>query len=319
MAVLSDYTSGTITLANGSTTVTGTGTMFQAAAFKAGDTLQIQNLTAVIASVNSNTSLTLTSPWTGTSLTNAPYRARYLPDGARVTAQTTTLIELLGNGILTNLAELGVEEGKTPVGNASGQYELKPTSGFGLQDPNGSLGNLAALTLAANKIIRTDAAGNASQGDITNAAAALLALAGAANKLPFFDGANSAALTDLTAFARTILATASGAAMWTALGGTQSLSANGWVKFPNGFIVQWGRNYAADGDRAITFPTVFPTRAAAKFAIAELAYTPTSTRVTTIDDADNRNSIAVRIRVASNGGTVSVPADATITWFALGY
>jgi len=106
MAVLSDITFGTINLAAGSTTVTGTGTMFQAAAFKAGDTLQIQNLTAVIASVNSNTSLTLTAPWTGTSLTNAPYRARYLPDGARVTAQTTTLIQLLGNGNLEAVAGL---------------------------------------------------------------------------------------------------------------------------------------------------------------------------------------------------------------------
>ncbi|OIS91921.1 pyocin knob domain-containing protein [Brucella cytisi] len=106
MAVLPDYVTGTITLANGSTTVTGTGTMFTTAAFRPGDTLQIQNLTAIIASVNSNTSLTLTAPWTGTSLTNAPYRARYLPDGARVTAQTTTLIELLGNGNLQALAGL---------------------------------------------------------------------------------------------------------------------------------------------------------------------------------------------------------------------
>lgn len=106
MAVLPDYVSGTISLANGSTTVTGTGTLFQVAAFKAGDTLQIQNLTAIIASVNSNTSLTLTAPWTGTTLTNAPYRARYLPDGARVTAQTTTMIELLGNGNLQSLAGL---------------------------------------------------------------------------------------------------------------------------------------------------------------------------------------------------------------------
>lgn len=142
MAVLSDYTSGTITLANGSTAVTGTGTLFDVAKFREGDTLQIQNLTAVIASVNSNTSLTLTSPWTGTSLTNAPYRARYLPDGARVTAQTTTLIELLGNGVLTNLAEIGVEDGKTPVGGPSGQYELKPVP----TDPNGSLAKLADLS-----------------------------------------------------------------------------------------------------------------------------------------------------------------------------
>jgi hypothetical protein len=106
MAVLSDYTSGRISLANGSVTVTGTGTLFNVAKFREGDTLQIQNLTAVIASVNSDTSLTLTAPWTGTTLTNAVYRARYLPDGARVTAQATTLIELLGNGNLQSLAGL---------------------------------------------------------------------------------------------------------------------------------------------------------------------------------------------------------------------
>ncbi|QNQ39426.1 hypothetical protein [Brucella intermedia] len=156
MAVLPDYVTGTITLANGSTTVTGTGTMFATAAFRPGDTLQIQNLTAIIASVNSNTSLTLTAPWTGTSLTNAPYRARYLPDGARVTAQTTTLIELLGNGVLTNLAELGVEEGKVPVGGPTGEYELK---GY-VPDTNGTLAKLAASTPAANRSLQTDNSNN---------------------------------------------------------------------------------------------------------------------------------------------------------------
>jgi len=52
MAVLSDYASGTITLANGSTAATGTGTLFDVAKFREGDTLQIDNLTAVIASVD---------------------------------------------------------------------------------------------------------------------------------------------------------------------------------------------------------------------------------------------------------------------------
>lgn len=203
MAVLPDYVSGTITLTNGSTTVTGTGTMFQAAAFRAGDTLQIQNLTAVIASVNSNTSLTLTSPWTGTSLTNAPYRARYLPDGARVTAQTTTLIELLGNGILTNLAEIGVKDGKVPVGNAAGQYELADL----VKDPNGTLAKLAALVLAANKFLSTNGDKNLIQSDITAAAIALLNLSGtaAADMMPYLNGANGAALTPLTPVARNLL------------------------------------------------------------------------------------------------------------------
>ncbi len=167
MAVLPDYTSGTISLANGSTTVTGTGTLFDVGNFRAGDTLQIQNLTAVIASVDSNTQLTLAEPWTGTSMTDAPYRARYLPDGARVTAQTTTLIEMLGNGVLTNLAELGVEEGKAPVGGPTGEYELVDTSSFGIQDPNGSLHALAGLTSAADKGIMFTGAGTAGTFDLS--------------------------------------------------------------------------------------------------------------------------------------------------------
>ena len=173
MAVLSDYTSGTITLANGSTAVTGTGTLFQSAQLKEGDTLQIQNLTAVIASVNSNTSLTLTEPWTGTSLTDAPYRARFLPDGSRQTSRSTTLIELLGNGVLSNLAELGVEDGKVPVGNAAGEYELADL----VTDPNGTLAKFAALALAENKAITTDGSGSAQQIDLGTLGRALLALA----------------------------------------------------------------------------------------------------------------------------------------------
>ena len=244
MAVLSDYTSGTISLANGSVTVTGTGTLFEVTRFREGDTLQIQNLTAVIASVDSDTQLTLTEPWTGTSIVDGPYRARQLADGTRVGTQAATLIELLGDGTLAGIAALGVEEGKALVGGPAGQYELVDTSTFGIQDPNGSLGKLAALTLAANKVLNTDGSGNLTQSDITAAALVLLKLAGSAtaNKLPYFDGANSAALTDFTALARTVLASATGAAIWSSIGGTSSLGNNGWIKFPDGLIIQWGRN-----------------------------------------------------------------------------
>ncbi len=199
MAVLPDYVTGTITLANGSTTVTGTGTMFETAAFRPGDTLQIQNLTAIIASVDSNTSLTLTEPWTGTSLTDAPYRARYLPDGARVTAQTTTLIELLGNGVLSNIASVPVEDGKLLVGNASGQYEPISKDELGTPDPHGSLGKLAALTLAARQILQTDAAGDLKQ----------VALAG--GKALATDANGDVAPIDLDTLGRALLALASGA------------------------------------------------------------------------------------------------------------
>ncbi|WP_266019063.1 hypothetical protein [Brucella intermedia] len=198
MAVLPDYVTGTITLANGSTTVTGTGTMFATAAFRPGDTLQIQNLTAIIASVDSNTSLTLTEPWTGTSLTNAPYRARYLPDGARVTAQTTTLIELLGNGVLSNIAGIPVEDGNLLIGNTAGQYETISKDELGVQDPHGSLGKLAALTLAARQILQTDAEGDLKQ------------VALAANKALVTDANGDVTPIDLGALGRALLALATG-------------------------------------------------------------------------------------------------------------
>lgn len=177
MAALSDYMSGTISLANGSVTVTGTGTLFEVTQFREGDTLQIQNLTAVIASVDSNTQLTLAEPWTGTTIVDGAYRARQLGDGSRVSTQAATIIELLGNGVLTNLAELGVEEGKVPVGGPTGEYELADL----VQDPNGSLAKLAALQLAANKAVTTDGSGNAQLSDLGTLGRSLLALATGTN------------------------------------------------------------------------------------------------------------------------------------------
>ena len=123
MTVLSDYTSGTISLAQGSVTVTGTGTLFQAAQFREGDTLQVQNLTAIIKSVDSNTQLTLAEPWTGTTLSNAPYRARFMADNERVAGQSRNVIELLGNGVLSSIAEIPVQAGKLLIGNSAGFYD----------------------------------------------------------------------------------------------------------------------------------------------------------------------------------------------------
>lgn len=207
MATLSDYTSGTISLANGSVTVTGTGTLFEVTRFREGDTLQIQNLTAVIASVDSDTQLTLTEPWTGTTIVDGPYRARQLGDGSRVSTQAATVIELLGNGVLTNLAELGVEEGKVPVGGPTGEYELVDTSTFGIQDPNGSLGKLAALTLAANMVLRTNAEGAIEPSQLTSSGVALLKAPPVADgQFLYAIGPNEFSVATLTTWSRSFLA-----------------------------------------------------------------------------------------------------------------
>lgn len=145
MPALSDYVAGTITLTNGLVAFTGTGTGWQAADFREGDTIfQVAGQTqwdAVIATIASNTSGTLAQPWGGATGTYA-YRMRYMADGARVTAQARNLIELLGNGNLQALAALtgpGI-----PVFNGPHSMIVTPVSDF----VNGAFYNVQVNTLA---------------------------------------------------------------------------------------------------------------------------------------------------------------------------
>lgn len=243
MPVLSDYTSGTISLANGSVTVTGTGTLFEVTRFQEGDTLQIQNLTAVIASVDSDTQLTLTEPWTGTTIVDGPYRARQLGDGTRVSTQAATVIELLGNGVLTNLAELGVEEGKAPVGGPTGEYELQPV----VSDPKGNLASIAALTMAAYQILQTDNTGEfaaltlaARQILQTDATGVLKAVALAANKSLVTDANGDVAPIDLGTLGRTLLALATGT-------NTHYVQGDGTLQAKSGLPISTAMQASLDG------------------------------------------------------------------------
>jgi len=131
MPALSDYVAGTITLTNGSTDFTGTGTGWLAADFREGDTIfQVAGQTqwdAVIASITSNTAGTLALPWGGANGTYA-YRMRYMADGARVTAQARNLIELLGNG--NALAFAGLTGPGVVVFNGPHSMIVKPETDF---------------------------------------------------------------------------------------------------------------------------------------------------------------------------------------------
>lgn len=109
MAPLPDYVAGTITLTNGDTAFTGSGTGWLAAGFREGDTIlgieDNEGVVYVIETIDDNDAGTLTQPWQGATGTYT-YRMRYLSDGQRVTAQARQLIELLGNGNLQALAGL---------------------------------------------------------------------------------------------------------------------------------------------------------------------------------------------------------------------
>ena len=115
-------------------TFTGINTGWFAADFKEGDTvfdITGQNQwTAVIASIDSNTSGTFTKPFQGISGVY-DYRMRYLADNSRVAAQARTLIELLGDGNLLSFASLEGSQGKIPIFTSPGNLELIDSAALG--------------------------------------------------------------------------------------------------------------------------------------------------------------------------------------------
>lgn len=268
MGTKSDYVAGTITVTQGSVDFTGTDTLWRVMGFQEGDTVLLKGYQMVIDAGNvgsgletqlitSNTSGKFTEAWPGESGT-FPYRMRWQSNDSRLSAKVSDFLLRTASGNITAIGELEGIENTLIRFTGPGTVELIDQSEVGIQDPNGNLAELAALTLAANKILNTDASSELTQSDITAAALVLLKLAGTAvaDKLPFFDGADSAALTGFTAFARSILDDETGAAMWATMGGTGSSSA---IKLPDGTMLQRGTNALPTvGYGTIPFPTAFP-------------------------------------------------------------
>lgn len=157
MAIKPDYMAGTITVAANGTVVTGVGSQWVSADIQPGDTLKVKNLDAVIATVTSNTSITLTEPWTGGALSASAYRIRYQPDGSRFTAALRDLVTAIGGGSLAALQAVTGAANKLPYFNSASTMDTTDLTVFGrtLIGASSVLAQLAALglpeQLAANR------------------------------------------------------------------------------------------------------------------------------------------------------------------------
>jgi len=256
------YNTGTATVANGGTVVTGQGTQWTSS-IRANDIFGTHKGDGVrILSVESNTSLTLAYPWQGDAQTAAAYEIQFTPYDTGYYPAVRQLLQTMTSGNVEALAALVGAPNRVPIFTGPGAMTLADPSTFGIQDPNSSLAKLAALTLAANKLLNTDANGDLALSDITTAAIALLNLAGSPveNSMPFFYSDTAAALTPLTLRARTFMAASTGAAMMTAMGGEVfGTVTNGGVIWPNGEMEQWGEVTTLDsgGGANITYPRAF--------------------------------------------------------------
>jgi len=262
MAIRPDYDIGTVTLSSGSSDFTTSGSSLLTAAVQAGDAIIAPSgHVLIIASITGQNSGTLFLPCPAAAAgTGLPLHIRFQPDGSRYQGAVRNMIDLLSSGNIEAFAALVGSAGLVPIFTGVGTMDLADPATFGIQDPNGSLGKLAALTLAANKILNTDGSGNLTQSDITAAAVALMNLSGTAatDRMPYFTGENGAGLTALTSFARTILDDASGAAMWATMGANEARFANGYVKLPAGLIIQWGNATLNASGVWVPYPTGFP-------------------------------------------------------------
>jgi len=91
-------------------------------------------------------------------------------------------------------------------------------------------------------------------------------------------------------------------------GSNQSLTANGYQKFPGGLIIQWGKVTASSGAQSVTFPTAFTT---ACYYVGPIDFIPGNT-------GGVGTNIALTA-VSTTGFTTSSINGREFYWVALGY
>lgn len=120
------YSTGTATVANGSTAVTFQGAGAIAAAVRVGDVFGTHKGRPIrIAAIAAdNTGLTLANPWPEASQTNAPYEIQHTPYDAGLPQQLQKIIDRLTSGNVSALADLQGAADLLPYFTGAGAMDL---------------------------------------------------------------------------------------------------------------------------------------------------------------------------------------------------
>lgn len=165
---MSIYNTGTASVTNATTAVTGVGTNWLSGGLRAGDLFSANGHIIPIASVNSNTSLTLARTWTASTLSNGAYFVQLLDDNVRTLVAVNALLAQLNAGNLTAFAGLSGAADKLPYftgGGAMALADLSPAARGLLDDL--TVGAMLT-TLGAAPAVRATVGGSANAITLTS-------------------------------------------------------------------------------------------------------------------------------------------------------
>ncbi|MBN7760269.1 hypothetical protein JYP52_03915 [Nitratireductor aquibiodomus] len=153
------YETGSASVTQGQTVVTGQGTAWSQIVRPADDFGKHVGMPVPIASVDSDTQITLAYPWPGPTQAAAPYRVTFTPYHVAYRQALQEIGQLLSSGNVSALAGLVGASGKFPVFDGAGSMVLEDLSNYaGTGDVKGPASatdnNVALFDGTTGKIIK---------------------------------------------------------------------------------------------------------------------------------------------------------------------